>query len=1248
MGVDTRWTPLDSREALGAALTRLRESAGLSVRDLAKQIGVPHTTIAGYLTGRHLPPPAALAGFKALLNAVGITAADQQAAWIDAVSELRRQPSRPPAEAVPYRGLDSYRPQDAEVFFGRDELTAQLLEEARRGGLVAVVGPSGVGKSSVLGAGLVARWPASVRLITPSASGEDLPAPGETALLVIDQFEEIFAGEFRRDREVHLRELASLTESGTTVVLGLRADFYGQAALHEVLRKALQERQILVGPMTDAELRSVITRPAELARFTVDPSLVGMLLTDLAARPGLPIEASALPLLSHVLRELCLTTKRGRLSPIEYAEIGGIALAVQQSADRVFDALSPTDQDLARRLFLRMVTVDENAIVTRRRAQVTDPEQLAVCDLFVQERLLTVDQDTVSISHEALLWAWPKLADWVADDRAGLDMLRQIRHQTQIWVAADRDESTLYRGGRLAAVADWLRTSGRNDELDPVQAEFLHASELEDTARRGRDRRRTRTLRAMVAASLILAIVATGFAIFGFRSQGLAIAERNAVQENAQRALSRQLASDAERVKASEPNLAAQLAVTAYRAFPTTEARSTLLEMSDLAVPTRINGHDGPTFSTLSSDGKVLVSSDASDGSVRLFDVRNPQDPVALGVARPPAADLESQSGFQLFAVLLTPDQHYLLAGGQTRHIDIWDVSDATHVPAAVVVPAFAGTAVNSLAITPDGGDVFAAGTTGVVEHFALSGGRLTRLSDLTDPTLPAGGTFRAVAVSSDGASLAAVGDAGAIATWARTAGGWTLATTTVAAGGTTLMTVAWRPGARELAVGTEDGSVTQFDTSTGLVPLAGPTEKFGSWTSTLAYSADGKQLAAGSSDSTVRIWSLTGDEPTSTLDQQFPALITDVGFNAAGTELITSSSDGAAKLWPLGLAPLATGGQAFTMSWSADSSTVVGGSAHAPGTPLFRVTGTAPPAVVARIGDTTAAALSGTVALGPRGIAVVGDTDGGVQLWTTDRHSHELSDLRVLGAKRHFESFVFNRAGTRLIAAGNDSSTWDIDVTDPARPRALGHWNLPNPIDYDYWAGVDPTGTLVAVASSDQKIRLVDFANPARPIEIATLGGFTNYTTGAAFSPDGRTLVAASADRTIRLWDVSDPRHPRAIGQPLTGPQNQLFEVEFSADGHKIIAAGLDESVWIWDVSNLSAPTRWAHLETSGQTLAAEFSPDGRRIGAGTMNGRLDLYNADPLAVAADVCDEVGDPLTIEQWSIYLPDEPYSPPCRG
>ena len=364
----------------------------------------------------------------------------------------------------PYKGLASFDAEDAEYFFGRERLVAELVARLVGAPLLAVVGPSGSGKSSVVRAGLL---PALAGGVLPGSDhwAQALIRPGEQPLrelrratrrlarewhsvLVVDQFEELFTAcqdEAGARRSSSPRSSAPPRRAARVVVLAVRADFYGRCAAYPELSRLLGANHVLVGPMSRDELRRAIERPAQRVGLSVEPELVEALLADVEGQPG------ALPLLSTALLELWRERDRRRLRLAAYARSGGVQGAVARLAeDALRRASIAAHQAAARRLLLRLADEDESGAVVRRRIALAELEATEhgaeVVARLTDRRLLTVSDGAVEVAHEALLREWPRLRAWLDEDAQGRRLHRRLSDAARAWDADARDPGELYRG----------------------------------------------------------------------------------------------------------------------------------------------------------------------------------------------------------------------------------------------------------------------------------------------------------------------------------------------------------------------------------------------------------------------------------------------------------------------------------------------------------------------------------------------------------------------------------------------------------------------------------------------------------------------------------------------------------------------------------------------------------------------------------------------------------------------------------
>jgi basic membrane lipoprotein Med (substrate-binding protein (PBP1-ABC) superfamily)/DNA-binding SARP family transcriptional activator len=454
--------------------------------------------------------------------------------------------------ANPYKGLRPFAEEDALDFFGRDALVGQLVDALRNGQrLVALVGPSGSGKSSAVAAGLLPRlrkgtyiegsdrWdirrlaPGRARVLELELVAACAAAPkGEGAshtLVVIDPFEDLFVDTDEVARRRVLRTLSTIAadrNGHVAVVLTLRADYYDRPLLDPDFAAVFIPAVINALPMTTEELESAIVGPTARMGIVVEPKLIAELVVDAAAQPG------ALPLLQHALTELFDRHGGSMLTLADYRALGGLRGLLSRRADSLYQELDDDEQRVALQVFLRLVRAGSGAIDSRCRFPLSelngldiDPVALSsVLDTFGQHRLLSFDRDdltgnaTVEIAHDALLREWDRLAGWIERHRAMLRRLEALRAAADDWEASGRSSDYLLVGSRLdefdaTAVDGVLQFTGRERAFLTASIERRdgeRSAEIERVAmqRRLEHRARSRLVALVVSVVALAGIVA--------------------------------------------------------------------------------------------------------------------------------------------------------------------------------------------------------------------------------------------------------------------------------------------------------------------------------------------------------------------------------------------------------------------------------------------------------------------------------------------------------------------------------------------------------------------------------------------------------------------------------------------------------------------------------------------------------------------------------------------------------------------
>jgi WD40 repeat protein len=1250
-------------------------------------------------------------------------------------------------EGCPYRGLLPFGENDADIFYGRERLTAELTamvaEQTTRGGLLIVTGASGAGKSSLLQAGLMRKlaegqqvpgsrdWPRI--LMTPTADsltelagrlaavsgtpltairdelakrpdeahltvwqaalsaaagrGPSAPTDGDARLvLIVDQFEQLFtlntgpAGKAAQQALITAlcaaagNPVGPARQPAALVIIAVRGDFFDRCADYPELANALRDGQFVVGPMTETDLRLAISGPAEAAGLGLGSGLMDTVLSDLG-ETGRGDAAGVLPLLSQAM---ALTWEKrgedGQLTVRGYGEIGGVASAVETSAERVYGGLSPGRQELARQILRSMTAAGRDGKLTRRPltradlyAELRTAARLevdAVLEAFAAERLVVLSESKVEISHDVLLRAWPRLRAWLQDDEASWLQHAALADDAADWLQNERNSSFLYRGTHLGSVresaAQWEANPARYPALTPVEQEFLHRSQRADT-------RSTRLFQGGVALLAVLFVIATIAWGYGLKQQSTANAQRD-------EAIFNQTAAEAQQVAATNGPLAAQLNLAAYRMQQTKDLTSRLISMENTPMPATLESSASPSpvfavaFGRALRPGGHLMATGTFTGTVRLWDVTAP------GQARLLSQPVGGISTNAIAALAFSPDGQTLAISEHSDTVSstqLWNVADPAH-PGRLGRPlSMDGAESEALAFSSAGHLLVTADSDNTV-----------RLWNVADPASarPVGnpltgssrGGVNTVAFSPSGPFLASGGFDDTLRVWNIAHPGTPVPLGQPLTVGTgPVDSVALSPDGRLLATGDYDGTVRLWNVpgSAGPQPLGQPLATADAVNS-VAFSPDSPVLAAGGYDSTIQLWDIAEPANPQPLGQSLTAgtgTVFSVAFSPDGHTLASGSDDGTIRLWSLPPTVL-TGpdGPLYTAAFSPDGRTLATGGADWK-VRLWDVTNPADPRPLGQPLTTGSGSgyYAGVFSLAfssERGLLAAGTGDGTVLLWSMA----DPANPRPLGQPLHvanpYDVIVALSPDGRTMATTLSSAQgvgavqlWDI--TDPADPKTIG-----SPLTLDvngsdefYSVAFSPKHHLLAVGSAAEVIQLWNVANPAHAVQDGTFhASGTNTVSAVQFSPDSSTLAAGNYDGTVQLWNVANPANAVTLGAPLATGGSQgsspVDSVAFSPDG-KLLASGDDDGVvGMWNVADP------AHPQQDGQPLtghtsfvnAVAFSPDGQTLATGSNDETIQLSNLNVSAAIAHVCSQSSDDITASQWGMYIQQLSYRPPCAG
>jgi len=1183
----------------------------------------------------------------------------------------------PAPGSCPYMGLRSFQAEDAQWFFGRERLTAVLVARLAEAPLLAVVGASGSGKSSLLRAGLLpAAWAGTVPganswttvILTPTAypleelasrvallcriaAGSlladlrtdphnlqlvirqvlaDAPV-GARLLLIIDQLEEIFTlCNDDTERQGFLDALAALVTDprcGIAIVLGIRADFYPRCADYPPLAAALQDNQLLVTSMNAEELREAITRPAQRADLVLEAGLVETVLADLGEEPG------SLPLLSHAL-SATWECRRGRtLTRDGYRAAGGVRQAIGQTADAVYARLTPTQQTIAKDIFLRLTALGEGTEDTRRRVQRTEllsgsqsPQVQDVLNALATARLITLDQDSIEVAHEALIREWPRLRRWLDEDREGLRLARGLTTAAHDWATLGRDEGALYRGARLADIRAWVQRA--QPRLSEVENEFLTTSILTQEREEQATQRRTRRLRQLVGGLAIVLLLAVALAGIAITQQRTAVGQRDV-------ALSRQVVGAALALRATNPALAAQLSLAAYHLAPIPEVRGSLLSTFGTFYATQLTGHTSDVYaSRFSPDGRMLATA-SLDHTVRLWDVSDPHHPNPLAILADHTDGVTSAA--------FSPDGRILATAGGDRVARLWDLTDPHH-PRAVATLTGHVQDIRAVTFSPDGRTL----ATGSFDN-------TVRLWDLTDSHhLDPLATFTAhanainsVAFSPDGRTLVtAAYFENPVRLWDITDRRHPRPLPDLTGHTRAVLSVAFSADGRTLATGSFDNTVRLWDVADlhhpGLLAtVTGHTDGV----TAIAFSPDGHTLATSSYDHTARLWDITDPHNVSapaTLSGH-AGTVYSVAFSPDGTTLATGSRDNTVRLWDL-QGPVLTGhsGRVLSAAFSPDGHTLATGSYRT--ARLWTLTDPRHPHLMATLAGHTDYVFAVVFSPDERTLATA-SLDHTVRLWTLADPRHPELLATLAGHTDNVFAAAFSPDGRTLATASADHTVRLWNLTDLHQPSLLA--TLTGHTDAVFAVAFSPDGRTLVTGSADRSAQLWDVTDRRHPSAITTLTGHGNSVNSVVFSPDGHTIATGSADHTARLWDTTDRHHPSLL-TTLTGHSNTVNSVAFNLDGHTLLTGSFDNTARLWDITDRRHPGPPATLTGHTDIVnSVAFSPDGHTIATGSDDATTRLWNTDIDRITKQICAITHPPITHAEWNQYFPDLAYQPPCQ-
>ncbi|MBW4495166.1 MAG: hypothetical protein KME26_19175 [Oscillatoria princeps RMCB-10] len=1092
------------------------------------------------------------------------------------------QTHRPESEKCPYKGLFAFQREDAQFFFGRERFTEAAIDSLRNQPFLAIIGNSGIGKSSVVFAGLIpelsklGNWhfltfrPKNspfrqlaeelVSFLNPALTkdepqfiqeqanyGEGLKNkelkltdilsdeckknnPNQYLLIVVDQFEELYTLCLPDERNLFIENLLEVIDSqkdkknpDVVIAITLRVDFYGFGLDYQPLAELLQKYkpETLIG-MSRKELELAIEKPAEVVGLTIQNGLTKIILDEVTNNPG------ELPLLEFALEELWKQRREGQLTIAAYHQIGGIEKALANYAESVYKKFAKKQLQI-KHIFTQLVRFGKQTENTRRLAtyeQIGQDNWKLVTQLADNRLVVTgqnAHQPTAEVVHEALIRGWERLQEWMEEDQDFRQWQDRLRSEIDIWKETGRSNSALLRGALLVEAENWFNEKPEGI-TDAQEIEFVKAS------RQLQEQENIERIKELVnlsekelqlkqkLSSLVIAVKAS-----------IKLSDIQEPSEGLKRNVTERLQQGYHEISEENQLIGHKAEVNGVSFSPdgsmiasASDDQTVKLWNLNGKLLNTLKGHSDQIWIISFSPDSQIIASASLDKTVKLWS--------SNGVL---LKTIEGHTD-QVLGVCFSPNGRVVASGSADRTVRMWSVD---------------GTLLNTLeghtdqvfgvSFSPDGQIIASGSADRTVKLWSADGSLLKTLEGHSD-------RLWGVNFSPDGQILASASVDRTIKLWS--VDGTLL--NTLEGHTDQVFGVSFSPDGQTIASGSVDRTIKLWSVDgTLLNTLEGHTDQvFG-----VSFSPDGQTIASGSADRTVRLWRIVGIR-TRTLEGHSDQVL-GVSFSPDGQILASASVDRTVRLW------------------SVDGTLLNTLEGH-----LDRLWG---------------------VSFSPDGTIIASaSADRTIRLWSADG-----TLLKILeGHSDQVLSISFSPDGQILASGGVDRTIRLWSVNGKLLNTLEGH------SDQILSVSFSPDGQVIASAGADKTIRLWFIDGTLWKI----VEGNLNRIWGVSFSPDSRFIASAHADGTVRLWSI-DGR----LLKILEGHSDQVLEVSFSPNSQFIVSTSADRTIRLWSIDGILLRTLEGH---SASIWGVEFSPNSQTIASASTDRTIKLWSIDSEDLSLDL----------------------------